>query len=142
METISPIAKAVPAGMGQGHERGTKGYRKFDRWFATHGLPVSVTGDLAARAQKQFGSLGSANHFFEVCLDEQDRVWLFLHSGSRGVGNTLAQRHIARAKGLARAVQEPGEIERSKRSLVSCVVVVRSSASTAITTTRVARRTT
>ena len=42
----------------------------------------------------QLGSLGSGNHFQEVSLDEQDRVWLFLHSGSRGVGNKLAQRHI------------------------------------------------
>lgn len=42
----------------------------------------------------QLGSLGSGNHFIEVSLDEQDRVWLFLHSGSRGVGNKLAMKHI------------------------------------------------
>ena len=42
----------------------------------------------------QLGSLGSGNHFIEVSLDEADRVWLFLHSGSRGVGNKLATRHI------------------------------------------------
>src|SRR5215218_3069511 len=42
----------------------------------------------------QLGSLGSGNHFIEVSLDEQDRVWLFLHSGSRGVGNKLATKHI------------------------------------------------
>ncbi|MGY2129433.1 RtcB family protein [Blastococcus sp. SYSU DS0617] len=42
----------------------------------------------------QLGSLGAGNHFAEVSLDEQDRVWLFLHSGSRGVGNKLAQKHI------------------------------------------------
>jgi len=42
----------------------------------------------------QLGSLGSGNHFIEVSLDEEDRVWLFLHSGSRGVGNKLANRHI------------------------------------------------
>jgi tRNA-splicing ligase RtcB len=42
----------------------------------------------------QLGSLGSGNHFIEVSLDEQDRVWLFLHSGSRGVGNKLATHHI------------------------------------------------
>ncbi len=46
----------------------------------------------------QLGSLGSGNHFIEVSLDEEDRVWLFLHSGSRGVGNKLAQRHIAVAQ--------------------------------------------
>ncbi len=42
----------------------------------------------------QLGTLGSGNHFIEVTVDELDRVWLFLHSGSRGVGNKLAQRHI------------------------------------------------
>jgi tRNA-splicing ligase RtcB (3'-phosphate/5'-hydroxy nucleic acid ligase) len=46
----------------------------------------------------QLGSLGSGNHFIEVSLDEADRVWLFLHSGSRGVGNRLAQQHIAVAQ--------------------------------------------
>jgi tRNA-splicing ligase RtcB (3'-phosphate/5'-hydroxy nucleic acid ligase) len=49
----------------------------------------------------QLGSLGSGNHFVEVSLDEADRVWLFLHSGSRGVGNRLAQRHIKVAQALA-----------------------------------------
>jgi tRNA-splicing ligase RtcB len=49
----------------------------------------------------QLGSLGSGNHFIEVTLDELDRVWLFLHSGSRGVGNRIAQRHIDVAHGLA-----------------------------------------
>ena len=42
----------------------------------------------------QLGTLGSGNHFIEVTVDELDRVWLFLHSGSRGVGNKIAQRHI------------------------------------------------
>jgi tRNA-splicing ligase RtcB len=46
----------------------------------------------------QLGSLGSGNHFIEVSLDESGGVWLFLHSGSRGVGNKLAQRHIKIAR--------------------------------------------
>ncbi len=50
----------------------------------------------------QLGSLGSGNHFLEVSLDEEDRVWLFLHSGSRGVGNRLAVKHIKIAQDLAR----------------------------------------
>ena len=48
----------------------------------------------------QLGTLGSGNHFIEVTLDEQDRVWTFLHSGSRGVGNKIAQRHITIAQDL------------------------------------------
>ena len=54
----------------------------------------------AGRWRLQLGSLGSGNHFVEVSLDEQDRVWAFLHSGSRGVGNKIAQHHIAVARRL------------------------------------------
>jgi tRNA-splicing ligase RtcB len=50
----------------------------------------------------QLGTLGSGNHFIEVSVDELDRVWLFLHSGSRGVGNKIAGHHIAVAQRLAR----------------------------------------
>ena len=48
----------------------------------------------------QLGSLGSGNHFIEVTADEDDRVWLFLHSGSRGIGNKIAQAHIKVARAL------------------------------------------
>ncbi len=50
----------------------------------------------------QLGSLGSGNHFIEVTVDEESRVWLFLHSGSRGVGNKLAMKHIAIAAKLCK----------------------------------------
>ena len=49
---------------------------------------------IAPNWRLQLGSLGSGNHFIEVSLDETDAVWLFLHSGSRGVGNKLAGKHI------------------------------------------------
>ncbi|MFC9693917.1 RtcB family protein [Kribbella sp. NPDC056951] len=52
------------------------------------------------RAQQQMGSLGSGNHFIEVCLDDDDRVWLMLHSGSRNIGKELAERHMSIAKEL------------------------------------------
>ncbi|MFC9335646.1 RtcB family protein [Arthrobacter sp. NPDC057009] len=55
-----------------------------------------------AKWELQLGSLGSGNHFIEVCKDETDAVWLFLHSGSRGVGNKIAQHHIRVAQGVAR----------------------------------------
>ena len=42
----------------------------------------------------QLGTLGSGNHFIEVTADETGAVWLFLHSGSRGVGNKIARHHI------------------------------------------------
>jgi tRNA-splicing ligase RtcB len=44
--------------------------------------------------RRQLGTLGSGNHFIEVSVDETDAVWLFLHSGSRGVGNRIASVHI------------------------------------------------
>jgi tRNA-splicing ligase RtcB len=56
---------------------------------------------IAPNWRLQLGTLGSGNHFIEVSLDEEDRVWLFLHSGSRGVGNKLATKHIKVAGALA-----------------------------------------
>ncbi len=50
------------------------------------------------RPEHQLGSLGTGNHFIELCLDEADNVWVMLHSGSRGPGNTIGQYFIELAK--------------------------------------------
>lgn len=55
---------------------------------------------LQEKAIHQLGSLGSGNHFIEVCLDEVRRVWVMLHSGSRHVGLKIANHHIALARTL------------------------------------------
>lgn len=47
---------------------------------------------------KQLGTLGTGNHFIEICLDEEQRVWVVLHSGSRGIGNKIGSEFIALAK--------------------------------------------
>ena len=52
------------------------------------------------RWTEALGSLGSGNHFIEICLDESDQVWVVLHSGSRGIGNKLAMKHIKIAQKL------------------------------------------
>jgi tRNA-splicing ligase RtcB len=52
--------------------------------------------------KEQLGTLGGGNHFIELCLDADDTVWMFLHSGSRGVGHKIATRHINVAKQLCR----------------------------------------
>jgi tRNA-splicing ligase RtcB (3'-phosphate/5'-hydroxy nucleic acid ligase) len=94
------IERAIPLSAG-----------KYNRQIEGEGITARITeledregADSAERIAPnwrfQLGSLGSGNHFIEVCLDEADRVWLFLHSGSRGVGNKLAQRHIDIAKQL------------------------------------------
>ncbi|MFC4140038.1 MULTISPECIES: RtcB family protein [unclassified Microbacterium] len=64
-----------------------------------HGFdPESYAGNW----RLQLGTLGSGNHFIEVSADELGRIWLFLHSGSRGVGNRIATHHIAVAQLLAK----------------------------------------
>jgi len=67
-----------------------------DRITELESLAQEITVDLthSPKWKYQLGSLGSGNHFLEVCWDERGIVWLFLHSGSRGVGNKTAQRHI------------------------------------------------
>jgi tRNA-splicing ligase RtcB len=54
--------------------------------------------DRNAAPEKHLGTLGTGNHFIELCLDQQDRVWLMLHSGSRGIGNRIGTYFIERAK--------------------------------------------
>ena len=51
-----------------------------------------------ARPMGQLGTLGGGNHFVEVCLDEADAVWVMLHSGSRGAGNTIGTHFIELAR--------------------------------------------
>ena len=55
---------------------------------------------IAPKWRLQLGSLGSGNHFIELVTDEHESVWLFLHSGSRGIGNKLAMFHIRVARDL------------------------------------------
>ena len=55
----------------------------------------------AARVWNQLGTLGGGNHFIEICLDELDRVWVMLHSGSRNIGNRIGEAAIATARRLA-----------------------------------------
>ncbi len=70
-------------------------YDRFEeRWrriVAKHPKVQGKTGD-------QLGSMGGGNHFIEVCLDEESRVWVMLHSGSRGTGNRIGTYFIDAAK--------------------------------------------
>lgn len=52
----------------------------------------------ATRAAHHAGTLGTGNHFVEICLDEEQRVWIMLHSGSRGIGNAIGSYFIEAAK--------------------------------------------
>lgn len=103
---LARIKEVMPAGLGRWHERVSPAA---GAWFAEHPGPVQLTSKQERTLLVQFGTLGSGNHFFEVCLDERGRVWMVLHSGSRGIGNQLANVAINRAKDLARAQGTPLE---------------------------------
>ncbi|NUU30578.1 RtcB family protein [Arthrobacter sp. C9C5] len=96
------IERAIPLSAGHFNRRisATAGPRlaELRRLAAKAGFDPAM---YAANWELQLGSLGSGNHFIEVCVDENAAVWLFLHSGSRGVGNKIAQRHIAEARSVA-----------------------------------------
>lgn len=98
---ISVFARDIPGGMGKSHSQPK---RSGADWMAANRHDL---GDkLAKRARTQLGTLGSGNHFLEVCLDEKDQVWVVVHSGSRGVGNQLAQRHIKLAREQEQALED------------------------------------
>jgi tRNA-splicing ligase RtcB (3'-phosphate/5'-hydroxy nucleic acid ligase) len=92
------IERRIPVSAGR-HNKRINGAAIRERITELENLDGADSAEaVAGNWRLQLGSLGSGNHFIEVSLDEQDRVWLFLHSGSRGVGNKLATRHIAVAQ--------------------------------------------
>jgi tRNA-splicing ligase RtcB (3'-phosphate/5'-hydroxy nucleic acid ligase) len=99
---LSRLEAVVPAGVGKGHDEVS---RNADRWLGAHRPATELSTKESVSAARQFGTLGSGNHFVEVCVDERTQVWIVLHSGSRGIGNRLAQRHIAKARALAKALE-------------------------------------
>jgi RNA-splicing ligase RtcB len=103
LDALMPLIEArVPAGLAKGHEPTPDAAGAGDHWIAAHPPPSHLSERQATTVVSQFGTLGSGNHFLEVCLDERDQVWVVLHSGSRGIGNQLAKRHIEIAKKLAK----------------------------------------
>jgi len=100
---LDRIAATIPAGVGRSHAEVD---RRGNRWFAEHPMPGHLNEKQRHRAAVQFATLGSGNHFAELSVDERDSVWFVLHSGSRGIGNELAQGHIKAAKrDFARVVE-------------------------------------
>jgi tRNA-splicing ligase RtcB len=65
------------------------------------------------RWTEALGSLGSGNHFIELSLDESNQLWVVLHSGSRGIGNRLAMRHIK----IAQKLMDQNSIQLKDRDL-------------------------
>ena len=100
------IEKAVPHGMTMGNrDKGSWGEVPADvlqKWLKlSEGFKQLCAKHLwleKGNNVNQLGTLGSGNHFIEVCLDEEDKVWVMLHSGSRGVGNRIGSHFIAAAK--------------------------------------------
>ncbi|MFF0302535.1 RtcB family protein [Streptomyces sp. NPDC004562] len=102
----SKIEQAIPVGRGMHDEAvdpgrmhgfATAGWDGF--WGRFDGIADAVKFR-QERATKQMGTLGSGNHFVEICTDTTGSVWLMLHSGSRNIGKELAEFHIGVAQKL------------------------------------------
>lgn len=96
------IERAIPLSAGRDNRKivatAEPRVAELEELAAKNGFdPASYAGHW----RNQLGSLGSGNHFIEISVDETDAVWMFLHSGSRGVGNKIATHHIAVAQRLA-----------------------------------------
>ncbi len=102
------IERAVPHGRGKHGGKGDKGSwsaipnRVVDVWAELEPTWKRIAGKHPAVEKSNhvvhLGTLGTGNHFIEVCLDEGDQVWFMLHSGSRGVGNRIGSYFIELAK--------------------------------------------
>ncbi len=112
-ELRTTIEAAIPHGRtdnGGENDKGSWGLvptdveQAWDSLKLEHYMIVEDTPEVQTRRHPihQLGTLGTGNHFVEVCLDLQDRVWVMLHSGSRGVGNRIGTHFISRAKELCK----------------------------------------
>lgn len=97
------IEAAIPVGFNENKDV-EKAVLNWQGWRDFKELHPGVQR-LEGKAMKQMGSLGGGNHFLEVCLDVENNVWLMLHSGSRNIGNMLAQNHIGTAKELVKLTE-------------------------------------
>lgn len=103
-EMRSAIERAVPVGL-RAHKTvsvRTSACKKLatgiDWLFEKHPMVMKKLKQPQSIWTKQMGTLGSGNHFIEVCVDENKDVWIMLHTGSRGIGNAIGQHFIALAK--------------------------------------------
>jgi tRNA-splicing ligase RtcB (3'-phosphate/5'-hydroxy nucleic acid ligase) len=94
-KTRTGIERRIPLGAGAFNKKVTTSAAKRVAQLKASGKDYQ---DLDRRWTEALGSLGSGNHFIEICLDESDQVWVVLHSGSRGIGNKLAMKHIKTAQ--------------------------------------------
>jgi tRNA-splicing ligase RtcB (3'-phosphate/5'-hydroxy nucleic acid ligase) len=99
------IETAVPHGRTPGRDKGSWGHapaRVAEAWARLKpGFDAIVAKNPSIKNSNHLthlGTLGTGNHFIEVCLDGADRVWFMLHSGSRGVGNRIGTYFIERAR--------------------------------------------
>jgi tRNA-splicing ligase RtcB (3'-phosphate/5'-hydroxy nucleic acid ligase) len=100
------IEQTIPVGRGTHREPvdpsavpGLKERGWYEFWKGFEELVPSVRGKLG-RARGQLGTLGSGNHFLEICADDEGFIWIVLHSGSRNIGNEIAGHHIEAAQRL------------------------------------------
>jgi len=114
------IEAAVPHGGGKGGRVGSweEAPRAVGRaWRALSERYARIVDRHAPvghkRPVEQLGTLGGGNHFIELCLDEEDRVWVMLHSGSRGAGNRIGTHFIH----LARREMERHQVRLPDRDL-------------------------
>lgn len=94
------IERTVPVGFER-HREVAPSARAWPGWASFKDVHPKAQG-LLRRAMEQLGTLGGGNHFIEICLDTEGKVWVMLHSGSRRLGKSLADIHIHEAKGIAR----------------------------------------
>lgn len=94
------IERSIPVGFKQNNKIADE-VLAWEHWDGFAELPESLQ-DLKSKAVAQMCSLGGGNHFIEVCLDEDDGVWVMLHTGSRNIGKRIADIYIDKAKGIMR----------------------------------------
>ena len=114
-DSLAPLRGSIERNVPHGRTGGGKRSRDVGGW--SQEIPTEVSSHWHSSLEKGFkrlrdrhpdlkranhishlGTLGTGNHFIEVCLDEKETVWIMLHSGSRGIGNRIGMKFIELAK--------------------------------------------
>ena len=117
-KVFNQISRDVPVGFAQHKDRdardhAAKSFKKILSVILQKHPGIDKRKGKKSSWVHQLGTLGGGNHFIEVCLDEAGRVWVMLHSGSRGIGNAIGTYFIE----LARKDAERSQLRLPDRDL-------------------------
>ena len=120
-ELFEEVKKRVPMGLGNLNDKNKitehtkKELEKLINKFKQKPHAKEVLQLIEARALKHLGTLGHGNHFIELGISEKEKIWVVVHSGSRGIGHRLAQKYMKEVAGKTKEYEQTFPIHKDSK---------------------------